>query len=107
MNATLSADLAQRAQRDAAKEARAGRTPALVRLLRRPAAAFGLVVIALFVAMAIAAPFIAPYDPIGTSFSTVRKAPSAAHWFGTDEIGRDVLSRVIFGTRASLAAGVV
>jgi peptide/nickel transport system permease protein len=78
-----------------------------VRLLRRPAAAFGLVVIALFVAMAIAAPLVAPYDPIGTSFSTVRKAPSAAHWFGTDEIGRDVLSRVIFGARASLAAGVV
>ncbi|HWD16687.1 MAG TPA: ABC transporter permease [Casimicrobiaceae bacterium] len=107
MNATLSAELAQQAQRDAAKEARAGRTPALVRLLHRPAAAFGLVVIALFVAMAIAAPLIAPYDPIGTSFSTVRKAPSAAHWFGTDEIGRDVLSRVIFGARASLAAGVV
>ncbi|HEY3459333.1 MAG TPA: ABC transporter permease [Casimicrobiaceae bacterium] len=62
---------------------------------------------ALFVAMAIAAPLVAPYDPIGTSFSTVRKAPSAAHWFGTDEIGRDVLSRVIFGARASLAAGVV
>ncbi|HEY3584577.1 MAG TPA: ABC transporter permease [Casimicrobiaceae bacterium] len=107
MNATLSAELAQQAQRDAAKEARAGRTPALVRLLRRPAAAFGLVVIALFVALAIAAPLVAPYDPIGTSFSTVRKAPSAAHWFGTDEIGRDVLSRVIFGARASLAAGVV
>ncbi|HWD35170.1 MAG TPA: ABC transporter permease [Casimicrobiaceae bacterium] len=107
MNATLSAELAQQAQRDAAKEARAGRTPALVRLLHRPAAAFGLVVIALFVAMAIAAPLVAPYDPIGTSFSTVRKAPSAAHWFGTDEIGRDVLSRVIFGARASLAAGVV
>ncbi|HEY3461719.1 MAG TPA: hypothetical protein VGL52_12905 [Casimicrobiaceae bacterium] len=52
MNATLSAELAQQAQRDAAKEARAGRTPALVRLLHRPAAAFGLVVIALFVAMA-------------------------------------------------------
>jgi len=107
MNATLPAELGQQAQRDAAKEARAGRTPALVRLLRRPAAAFGLVVIALFVAMAIAAPLIAPYDPIGTSFSTVRKAPSVAHWFGTDEIGRDVLSRVIYGARASLAAGVV
>ena len=50
---------------------------------------------------------IAPYDPIATSFAAVRKAPSAAHWFGTDEIGRDVLSRVIFGARASLLAGVV
>ena len=47
------------------------------------------------------------YDPIATSWSAVRKAPSAAHWFGTDEIGRDVLSRVVWGARASLLAGVV
>ena len=53
------------------------------------------------------APWIAPYDPIATSWSAIRKAPSAAHWFGTDEIGRDVLSRVVWGTRASLLAGVV
>jgi peptide/nickel transport system permease protein len=79
----------------------------LRRLLHRHAAAFALVVIAVFVAVALFAPLIAPYDPIATSFSTVRKAPSAAHWFGTDEIGRDVLSRVIFGARASLLAGVV
>ena len=77
------------------------------RLLRRPAAAAGLVVITLFVGIAIFAPWIAPYDPIATSFSTVRKAPSALHWFGTDEIGRDVLSRIVFGARASLLAGVV
>jgi peptide/nickel transport system permease protein len=77
------------------------------RLLRRPAAAAGFVVIVTFVAVAIFAPWIAPYDPIATSFSTVRKAPSALHWFGTDEIGRDVLSRIVFGARASLLAGVV
>jgi len=77
------------------------------RLLRRPAATAGVVVVAMFVAMAIFAPWIAPYDPIATSFSTVRKAPSALHWFGTDEIGRDVLSRIVFGARASLLAGVV
>ena len=92
--------------------ARGARLPAprahvLRRLLHRPAAAFGLVVIALSVAIALGAPFVAPYDPIATSFAAVRKAPSAAHWFGTDEIGRDVLSRVIFGARASLLAGVV
>ena len=92
--------------------ARGARLPAprahvLRRLLHRPAAAFGLVVIALSVAIALSAPFVAPYDPIATSFAAVRKAPSAAHWFGTDEIGRDVLSRVIFGARASLLAGVV
>jgi len=57
--------------------------------------------------MAVLAPLVAPYDPIATSFAAVRKAPSFAHWFGTDEIGRDVLSRVIFGARASLLAGVV
>ena len=50
---------------------------------------------------------IAPYDPLATSWSQVRKAPSAAHWFGTDELGRDILSRIIFGTRASLLAGLI
>src|SRR5215831_4186609 len=79
----------------------------LRRLARRRGAMVGLAVVALFVAMALLAPWLAPYDPLQTSWSAVRKAPSAAHWFGTDEIGRDVLSRVIWGTRASLLAGVV
>ena len=56
---------------------------------------------------ALFAPWLAPFDPIETSWSAIRKAPSAAHWFGTDEIGRDVFSRVVWGTRASLLAGVV
>ena len=77
------------------------------RLLRRPSAALGLVVIAFFVVLAVLASVIAPYDPLATAWGAIRKAPSAAHWFGTDEIGRDVLSRVIFGARASLLAGVV
>jgi peptide/nickel transport system permease protein len=80
---------------------------ALRRLRRRRSAMFGLAVVLLFVVMALAAPWIAPHDPIATSWSAIRKAPSAAHWFGTDEIGRDVLSRVIWGTQASLLAGVV
>jgi peptide/nickel transport system permease protein len=79
----------------------------LRRLLRRPSAAIALAIIVAFVGIAIFAPWIAPYDPIATDFAAVRKAPSAAHWLGTDEIGRDVLSRVIFGSRASLLAGVV
>jgi peptide/nickel transport system permease protein len=83
------------------------RSALLRRLVHRKAAALGLVVIAGFVVVALGASFIAPYDPIATGFATVRKAPSAAHWFGTDEIGRDVLSRVVFGARASLLAGVV
>src|SRR5690348_16395987 len=67
----------------------------------------GLAIVLFFVAMAIFAGWIAPQDPLATSWSAVRKAPSAAHWFGTDEIGRDVLSRVVWGARASLLAGVV
>ena len=80
---------------------------ALQNLLARPSAVIGLAIIALFVLLAIFAPFVAPYDPIATSWSAVRKAPSSAHWFGTDELGRDILSRIIFGTRASLLAGVI
>ncbi|MEI7443486.1 MAG: ABC transporter permease [Burkholderiales bacterium] len=76
-------------------------------LLARPTAVFGGVVLVIVALLAILAPWIAPYDPLATSFSTVRKAPSAAHWFGTDEVGRDLLSRVIFGARASLSAGVI
>ena len=79
---------------------------ALKRLARRRGAMVALGVVAFFVALALLAGGIAPYDPLATSWSAVRKAPSAAHWFGTDEIGRDVLSRVIWGTRASLLAGV-
>jgi peptide/nickel transport system permease protein len=77
------------------------------RLRRRRGALLGLAVVLLFVAMAVLAPWLSPYDPIETSWSAIRKAPSAAHWFGTDDIGRDVLSRVVWGTRASLLAGVV
>ena len=87
--------------------AAAPRTHPWRRLLRRPSAALGLAVIAFFVVLALLAQVIAPYDPLATAWGAIRKAPSAAHWFGTDEIGRDVLSRVIFGARASLLAGVV
>ncbi|HTZ80255.1 MAG TPA: ABC transporter permease [Stellaceae bacterium] len=77
------------------------------RLIRRRGAMVGLAVVVFFVLVAVFAPLIAPYGPTATDWSAVRKAPSLAHWFGTDEIGRDVLSRVIFGARASLLAGVV
>jgi peptide/nickel transport system permease protein len=80
---------------------------ALRRLLRRRGAMFGLAVIVFFILLALLAPYVAPYDPLKTSWSAVRKPPSELYWFGTDEIGRDVLSRVIWGTRASLLAGVV
>ncbi|WP_349371964.1 ABC transporter permease [Salinarimonas sp.] len=77
------------------------------RLRRRPAAMAALAIIVVIVAAALLAPWIAPYDPTAQSWTAVREAPSAAHWFGTDEVGRDILSRVIWGARASLAAGVI
>jgi peptide/nickel transport system permease protein len=80
---------------------------ALRRLRRRKGAVAGLIVILIFVVLAVFAPLIAPFDPAAQSWSAVRKAPSALYWFGTDDVGRDVLSRVIFGTRASLLAGVI
>ena len=86
------------------------RSPAALALARfrgRPAAVVGFFVIAVFVIVAVGAPLVAPYDPIATSWTLVRKAPSWLHWMGTDENGRDVLSRVVYGARASLLAGVV
>jgi peptide/nickel transport system permease protein len=77
------------------------------RLLKRKGAVLGLGIIVVFVTLAIFAPLLAPYDPVQQSWSTIRKPPSLQHWFGTDESGRDLFSRVIFGARASLLAGVV
>jgi peptide/nickel transport system permease protein len=77
------------------------------RLIRRRAALIGLAVVILFVALAFAAPLVAPYDPLATDWRWVHKPPSAHHLFGTDELGRDVLARVIWGARASLMAGLV
>ncbi|HVH78324.1 MAG TPA: ABC transporter permease [Stellaceae bacterium] len=79
-----------------------------VRLLaQRKTAICGLAVLLFFIALAVLAPLISPYDPLATSWAVVRKPPSALHWFGTDEIGRDVLARVIWGARTSLLAGLV
>jgi peptide/nickel transport system permease protein len=77
------------------------------RLARRPPAVAGVVVVLAFVAIALGAPWIAPSDPIQTSWSQIRKAPSWAHPFGTDDLGRDMLSRVVWGTRVSMRAGVL
>ena len=77
------------------------------RLKQRKSALIALFVIVALILIAIFAPLIAPYDPTKQSWSAVRKAPSLAHWFGTDEVGRDILSRIIYGTRASLSAGVI
>jgi peptide/nickel transport system permease protein len=67
----------------------------------------GLLVIALLILIALAAPLVAQVDPLKTSWTLIRKAPSAAHWMGTDENGRDVFARIVWGARASLLAGVI
>ncbi|GAU86233.1 ABC transporter permease [Bosea sp. BIWAKO-01] len=76
------------------------------RLSKRKSALIGLAVVLFMVFVAVFAPLLAPYDPTQQSWTAVRKAPSAAHWFGTDEAGRDMLSRIIWGARASLLAGL-
>jgi peptide/nickel transport system permease protein len=75
--------------------------------MRHSAGRIGTIVVFLFVATACLAPLLAPYDPLATDWGALRQAPSAAHWFGTDDLGRDVLSRVIWGSRASLLVGVL
>ena len=80
--------------------------------MRRPAFAnremmVGGAVVLLFVLVACLAPLLAPYDPLQANFLAIRKPPTWAHPFGTDDVGRDVLARVIYGARTSLLAGVV
>jgi ABC-type dipeptide/oligopeptide/nickel transport system permease subunit len=77
------------------------------RFLRRPLAVAGLVVAIGFILMAILAPLIAPYSPSATDFNALLAKPSREHLLGTDELGRDVLSRIIWGSRASIEAGVL
>ena len=74
---------------------------------KNKAALLGGILVAFFVIVALLAPLLPIPGPTETDWGAVRKAPSAAHPFGTDEIGRDVLSRMIWGARASLLAGVV
>lgn len=66
----------------------------------------GVTIILGFIIMALFAPWIAPMDPIEISVARRLQAPSTYHWFGTDELGRDVFSRIIFGTRISLLVGI-
>ena len=74
---------------------------------RNRVAVLGAIIVLLFVAMALFAPLLANHDPFQTSFMTIRKAPSASFWLGTDELGRDIFSRLMYGARASLMAGLV
>ena len=70
-----------------------------------PLAAIGVVLVVLFVVFAIFAPWIAPHDPAAIDLPARLSPPSHAHWFGTDELGRDILSRIIYGARISMFVG--
>jgi len=79
----------------------------LARALQTRGAGFGLVVVALVLFVALSAEMIAPYNPDQPQQAGVLTAPALTHWLGTDQLGRDVLSRIIYGTRTSVQAGVV
>jgi len=75
-------------------------------LKEQPLAALGLALLALFLTCALFAPWLAPQDPAQLDLSGRLLAPSHAHWFGTDELGRDILSRTLYGARISLVVAV-
>jgi peptide/nickel transport system permease protein len=83
-----------------------GRYPWGTRIARQPLAALGLLLLAGFVVCAICAPWLAPRDPARIDLAGRLLAPNAAHWFGTDELGRDILSRTLYGARISLIVAV-
>lgn len=76
-------------------------------VLSQPRSAIGLVIVLLAIIGAAGAPFLAPYDPNAPDFLSILAPPSAAHWLGTDDLGRDVLSRIIYGSQASLMVGAL
>ena len=76
------------------------------RLRSQPLAVFGCVLLALFLLCALFAPWIAPHDPAQLDLGARLQGPNAGHWFGTDELGRDILSRTIYGARISLVVSV-
>ncbi|MGY6633668.1 MAG: ABC transporter permease [Alkalilacustris sp.] len=86
-----------------------GRAPSRAwrKLRANRAALVGAVVVAVFVVLALTAPILPIADPSATNWGAIRQPPSSLHWLGTDEIGRDVFARMIWGARASLMAGVV
>ena len=79
-----------------------------MKLLRlNPSAVAGFIIITAMVILALSAPLLAPYNPVKISLAERLSPPSQAHWFGTDELGRDILTRVMYGARISLRIGVL
>jgi peptide/nickel transport system permease protein len=93
------------------RAAAAPRTGLLVvtraRMLREPLNALAIAIIAIFALGAIFATLLAPYDPLAQELSARLQPPDSAHWLGTDQLGRDLLSRIVYGARISLVIGVV
>ena len=77
------------------------------RFRRAPGSIVGAVVIAAIVVLAVCAPLVAPNDPLGQNLAQGAQAPSPAHWFGTDKLGRDVFARIVYGARISIRIGFV
>jgi peptide/nickel transport system permease protein len=84
----------------------ASRRRQIAQALRQPAIAVSAVVMVIFLLAALLAPLIAPYDPLAQSIQNGLQPPSAAHLFGTDKLGRDIFSRIVYGARISLFFGV-
>jgi peptide/nickel transport system permease protein len=86
---------------------RPARVGARAPILREPLNVLAIAVIAVFAACAVFAPLVAPYDPLAQTLGSRLQPPSPEHWLGTDQLGRDILSRLIYGARISLVIGVV
>ncbi len=95
------------ASRAAGKKSRSYYVDAMMRLRKNRSAMVCLAIIVIFIFIALAADWIAPYDPYEIDLKNILAKPSAEHWMGTDEQGRDIFSRILFGTRISLAVGLV
>jgi len=89
------------------EEPQTGWRGAIVEFIRqRPLGAIGAAIVIVMAVLAATAGFIAPYDPLETDYAAMLAAPDAKHWLGTDAFGRDVLSRVIYGSRTALMVGL-
>ncbi|OQY10621.1 MAG: peptide ABC transporter permease [Fusobacteriia bacterium 4572_132] len=77
------------------------------RLYKNKAAMFGVGILIVLIISAIFAPLLAPYDPINSNILARLEGPSLKHWLGTDDLGRDILSRIIYGSRISLQVGII
>ena len=89
------------------RDARQSRMPFVLRLVRQPAGAIGLAIVVALVVMALFADQIAPYSPIKMAAGRPLTSPSLAHLLGTDEFGRDMFSRIVYGARLTLQIGLI